>query len=43
VFLVLDRLQVHRAGQIRDWLAAHRTKHYFGRCQEPGARCRRLL
>ena len=26
VFLVLDRLQVHRAGQIRDWLAAHRTK-----------------
>lgn len=25
-FLVLDRLQVHRAGQIRDWLAAHRTK-----------------
>jgi transposase len=26
VFLILDRLQVHRAGQIRDWLAAHRTK-----------------
>ena len=26
VFSVLDRLQVHRAGQIRDWLAAHRTK-----------------
>ena len=26
VFLVLDRLQVHRAGEIRDWLAAHRTK-----------------
>ena len=26
VFLVLDRLQAHRAGQIRDWLAAHRTK-----------------
>ena len=26
MFLILDRLRVHRAGQVRDWLAAHRTK-----------------
>ena len=26
VFFILDRLQVHRAGQVRDWLAAHRAK-----------------
>ena len=26
VFLILDRLQVHRASQIRDWLATHRTR-----------------
>jgi transposase len=26
VFLILDRLQVHRAGQVRDWLAAHRAR-----------------
>ena len=24
VFLILDRLQAHRAGLTRDWLAAHR-------------------
>jgi transposase len=26
LFLILDRLQVHRAGQVRDWLAAHRAR-----------------
>lgn len=26
VFLILDRLRVHRAGQVRDWLAAHQSK-----------------
>jgi transposase len=26
VFLILDRLRVHRAGRVRDWLAAHPTK-----------------
>jgi hypothetical protein len=25
VFLILDRLRVHRARSLRDWLAAHRT------------------
>jgi transposase len=26
VFLILDRLRVHRAGRVRDWLATHPTK-----------------
>ena len=26
VFLILDRLQVHRAARVRDWLSAHRAK-----------------
>ena len=26
VFLILDRLRVHRAGRVRDWLAAHRAR-----------------
>jgi transposase len=26
VFLILDRLQVHRAGRVRDWLAEHQAK-----------------
>jgi transposase len=26
VFLILDRLRVHRAAKVHDWLAAHRTK-----------------
>jgi transposase len=26
VFLILDRLRVHRAARVRDWLAAHRAK-----------------
>ena len=25
-FLILDRLKAHRAGQTRDWLAAHRSE-----------------
>jgi hypothetical protein len=26
LFLILDRLRVHGAGQVRDWLAAHRAR-----------------
>jgi transposase len=26
VFLILDRLRVHRAGRVRDWLTEHQTK-----------------
>jgi DDE superfamily endonuclease len=47
VFLILDRLQAHRARLTRDWLAGHRSEievHYLpsyspepsGQCPEAG-------